>query len=196
MNTCSVESCPDPARTKGMCPKHYQRMRRSGHPLMVRRDCRDCGKEFNYEATNGRRRFFCEQCAERHTRLKNARYAHRQSVAISEEPEFYVRLQAYRFRSNIRRYGITPEQFDQMLHDQSGLCAICGDKPDPDGRGAYARLHIDHCHATGEVRSLLCGRCNQGLGYFRDDPNRLAAAAQYLMAHQSEQIEEIPCASA
>lgn len=184
--TCSVEECPSPVEVKGMCSKHYQRVRRHGHPTLVTRSCRECCAEFQYEPTNGVRRFLCAPCVGRNQQARWARYNHRQSAAATVEPEFYVRLQAYRFRSNIRRYGITPSDFDAMLAAQCGLCAICGDAPDPEGRGAYARLHIDHDHTSGAVRALLCGRCNSALGLFRDDPDLLRAAAAYLESHIME----------
>jgi hypothetical protein len=60
---------------------------------------------------------------------------------------------------------------------QDGRCAICRKKPQT-GR----RLSVDHDHKTGEVRGLLCTLCNQGLGYFKDDPGRLGAALEYLTA--------------
>ena len=72
-------------------------------------------------------------------------------------------------------YGITLEDFDLMLTRQHGVCAICRTKP-PE------RLSVDHCHATGKVRGLLCSKCNCGLGFFRDEPRRLRAAAKYLLA--------------
>ena len=56
-------------------------------------------------------------------------------------------------------YGISAEDFDAMLTEQNGCCAICGNKDD--GR----RLHVDHCHTTGKVRGLLCSPCNTKLGW-------------------------------
>ncbi len=64
-----------------------------------------------------------------------------------------------------KRYGITVEQYDAMLRQQNGLCAICGRAP------KRFRLAVDHDHETGEIRGLLCTRCNLGLGWFRDDPS-------------------------
>lgn len=70
------------------------------------------------------------------------------------------------------RYGISAEDFDTMAEKQGGECAICRDTPE--------KLFVDHCHDTGQVRGLLCNRCNLGLGKFRDDPALLEAALEYL----------------
>ena len=79
-------------------------------------------------------------------------------------------------------YGLTAEQFEQMLETQGGVCAICGtDEWDRSGRGP----NVDHDHATGAVRALLCTNCNHGLGKFRDDTALLLAAVKYLEAHAS-----------
>ncbi len=60
-----------------------------------------------------------------------------------------------------RKYGITMDQYAQMLAAQGGGCAICH-APPPTTRS----LAVDHCHATGVVRALLCGTCNRSLGYY------------------------------
>lgn len=75
----------------------------------------------------------------------------------------------------MRSYGITPEDYDRMVKEQSGVCAICGGPPQ--GRG---RLHVDHVHGSGSIRALLCSRCNPGIGMFKDNPDLLRAAAIYL----------------
>ncbi len=74
-----------------------------------------------------------------------------------------------------RRYRLGLEDYAEMLAAQAHACAICGVRPD-DARN----LVVDHCHATGAVRGLLCEACNGGLGFFRDRPERLERAAAYL----------------
>lgn len=77
-----------------------------------------------------------------------------------------------------RRYGITQAAYEQMYADQEGKCGICGDE--------HPILCVDHDHATGKARELLCGPCNRGLGKFRDDPKALRAAAEYIERHREE----------
>lgn len=74
-------------------------------------------------------------------------------------------------------YGITLDEFEQRLAEQGAVCAICGSIEVSEGR---SRLSVDHCHATGKVRGLLCSPCNKGLGSFRDKPELLRIAATYL----------------
>jgi hypothetical protein len=69
--------------------------------------------------------------------------------------------------------------YADMFDAQHGECAICG-RSTPGGPNRHDRLYVDHDHATGRVRGLLCMRCNVGLGYFRDDPELLATAIAYL----------------
>lgn len=79
----------------------------------------------------------------------------------------------------LRKYGITAADYQKMIVEQGGVCAIC--LCPPTGRDKrHLRLHVDHCHTTGRVRGLLCYRCNLGAGFFGDDPDRLERAAGYL----------------
>lgn len=70
------------------------------------------------------------------------------------------------------RYGVSRQQYDQMIVAQGGRCAVCGDPTE--------RLHVDHDHATGDVRGLLCRMCNQGLGFLRDNIEVMRSAVRYL----------------
>lgn len=74
-----------------------------------------------------------------------------------------------------RRYGIGADDYDRLLEAQRGACAIC--------RVPFSECgapHVDHCHGQGSVRGLLCSPCNRGVGHFKDEPERLMAAARYL----------------
>lgn len=73
------------------------------------------------------------------------------------------------------RYGITPEQYDEMLDAQGGVCAVCASEC-PTGQ----RLAVDHNHLTDAVRGLLCVNCNRGIGHFNDNQELLLAAVDYL----------------
>jgi hypothetical protein len=74
-----------------------------------------------------------------------------------------------------RNYGVTLEEKNKMIQDQGNKCGLCGNdfvnKKD---------THLDHCHASGKVRKVLCGSCNVGLGYFKDNPELLKKAAEYI----------------
>lgn len=75
------------------------------------------------------------------------------------------------------RYGITYEQYKDMLKEQNHKCFLCGaDEVDV----TRSKLCVDHCHATGKIRKLLCHSCNCGLGHFNDDPEILKKAVAYL----------------
>lgn len=88
----------------------------------------------------------------------------------------------------VAKHGMTISQFDDLLEQQGGACAICGTEP---GRQRFA---IDHDHACCPskyscgacVRGLLCGNCNAGIGMMGDDPTRVLAAANYLSAERAE----------
>lgn len=92
--------------------------------------------------------------------------------------EQYERVRSYEKKFHRERrlkyqFGITPEQYDSMFAAQGGVCAICA-------RATKQNLSIDHCHATGNVRALLCHNCNKGLGMLQDSPKLLETAAAYV----------------
>jgi hypothetical protein len=81
----------------------------------------------------------------------------------------------------LERYGITYEQYKEMLKEQNHKCYICG-TDEVDSRNG--KLCVDHCHKTGQVRKLLCHNCNCGLGHFSDSVDTLTAALDYLKSHR------------
>lgn len=74
-------------------------------------------------------------------------------------------------------YGMTEEQYQNMLKEQGNVCALCG-KPPAEGR--YGKLYIDHDHETKEVRGLIHLGCNVLIGYAFEDPEVLQSAIEYL----------------
>jgi len=105
-------------------------------------------------------------------------HAHRETIA-----ETRLRMLFGRSAAKLR---------NAMLDHQGFQCAICA-HPDGIGHGkcrATQRLAVDHCHFSGQVRGMLCSRCNRGLGYFtdpvtkRDSITNLQNAVQYLLDHQ------------
>lgn len=90
-----------------------------------------------------------------------------------ENPEKYQEID---FRNDLKRYGLTPEDYNKMFESQNGLCACCGISHENFRRG----LHVDHDHTTGQVRALLCTKCNPGIGYFDDSVEKLEMAIKYL----------------
>lgn len=88
---------------------------------------------------------------------------------------------AYTSRYLQRAYGITTQDYRCIHTEQNGKCAICG------GEGFVmnterhkAKLVVDHDHATGQIRGLLCHNCNRALGLFHDNTETLEAAIRYL----------------
>lgn len=74
-------------------------------------------------------------------------------------------------------FGLTLEAYDAMLAAQGGVCAICCK---PESHRSTKNLAVDHCHATGKIRGLLCYRCNTLIGYAKDSASTLRAAVIYL----------------
>jgi hypothetical protein len=81
-----------------------------------------------------------------------------------------------------KMFGISFENYAALHALQKGKCAICNEEEKSSIRGKVLNLAVDHCHETGAIRGLLCGKCNTGLGSFRDDPKLLRRAIAYLAA--------------
>jgi len=86
-------------------------------------------------------------------------------------------------RTRLKCYNLTLADYDRMLAQQGGRCAICG-STDPGGK--LVHFAVDHDHVTGIARALLCNKCNMALGLMGDNPEQLESAARYLRVFQGE----------
>lgn len=91
------------------------------------------------------------------------------------------RYQTTKLKNDLKKYGLTLENYQHLVEAQDGRCAICGNQP--------KRLHIDHDHASNVVRSLLCHHCNTAIGLFKESPEVLEKAIKYLAQHSSTSIQ-------
>ena len=127
------------------------------------RTCSKCGEtkpltDFYKTGKGERRHGSCKTCF-------------KAKVAADKDP---VRL---RDLSLQRLYGITSEDYDEILESQGRVCGKCKRSP-PDHRKKF--LAVDHCHKTGKVRGLLCDNCNRGIGLLGDTVESLTEAVEYL----------------
>lgn len=137
--------------------------------------CSRCGLEkpldrFSRDLRSGGYRQPCKDCTNLRLRTpeQRAKQAAAQRVWRRTHPE-------RNWAMYLRKWGLTPETYEVMAEAAGGLCAICR-QPCPTGQ----RLSVDHDHATGRVRGLLCRTCNVGIGNLKDDPALLARAILYL----------------
>ncbi len=100
---------------------------------------------------------------------------HGRSYYLANREGLIEYQKAYNANTRHRRYGLSAEEYEGLIALQGSACGICGEPPVDGGT-----LFIDHDHKTGAPRGLLCSRCNTGLGFFSDDPDRLRSAASYV----------------
>lgn len=207
---CAVNGCDRVSHCRGWCTLHYERWRTHGNPEKVlarrrlpRRDpaafdaegktCSTCNRYMPLDAYFKRAKaadglmYRCKDCCRD---AYNKRYAddpnfrERRAKHHREHYDANAEKIRNRRRRNLSKYGMTMEQFEVLNLSQNGLCAICGEPPYKDQEDPRKkRLSVDHNHETGLVRGLLCDSCNIGIGMFRDSPERLQSAIDYLKAY-------------
>ncbi len=159
----SVTLCP-----KDACRRADYRLKKgivSPPPVIVdgRRRCNRCGETKSvdeFPKRNNRRSGVQSQC---------------KSCCAAQLREYNASPEGRSVRY-MREYGVDVVWFKDTLDRQGGCCACCG-TPAPDD---IFEMVLDHDHETGVARGILCRLCNVGIGSFRDDPDRLRAAAKYL----------------
>lgn len=158
------------------------------------RKCTKCGKEkpvTEFYADSSRpsgKHHWCKKCCVEYSReyrtknhtvlLENARKhytEHKEEVRVRRSKRYANNPSVYREAKLKREFGITLEEYDSVLQNQGGVCAICGKVP-----SESKPLGVDHNHETGKVRGLLCDNCNLILGLAHDNSDILSKAAIYL----------------
>lgn len=169
--TCRSLACDRPAITRGLCYGHYSRLRKGQEidtPLVKAR------KRGTATARNELGQRQCLNCKKW---LPEESY-----VSSTASDGLSVNCKDCRVGYRLRRYSITTREFNQILEDQGGVCAICK------GSSGKRNFHVDHDHSccpAGEscgkcIRGLLCSRCNTALGLLKDEEKLLRAAIDYL----------------
>lgn len=134
----------------------------------------------------------CRRCGCQITKA-NVTYSGRGVIAYCRPCNRYMRRHVYRNdadsdkRRNYRlmkEFEMTLEQYNEMLTNQKGVCAICK-KKNNNGKN----LSVDHDHKTDKIRALLCNNCNAILGLAGDDKQVLADCLSYLIKHTNFEEE-------
>jgi hypothetical protein len=203
--TSGQKRCPDCQLThdRKMSREHEARKRDAARKSW---NCVDCGA--GLPQPKGRPKLRCEPCAEIHNKAQDRE----RNKKWSENPgrkaydAEWRKNNAERVRASQQKYndanpgrdrfyrlrilyGLTQDQFDAMLAEQGGVCALCGNPPATEGAKTTPVLHVDHDHVTNRVRQLLCHTCNQGIGLLCDDPALLRKAADYIEYHAKQAAE-------
>ena len=165
-----------------------------------RTHCEDCGVDIT---DRGRAAFVCELCAKERNRASAQRH-------VDKDPEAHLQRVTARWASKskdertrvsriqmLKKYGLTQDQYDEILAAQGGVCAICKSPETHKYRGVVIQMPVDHDHACcdtnkktcGECRrGIICHDCNAGIGYFNDDVERMQAAIEYLMFWREQRV--------
>lgn len=173
MKQCSESDCDLRPLSRGLCNKHYLKLRfseRLAQPIPLgEKTCKVCGqsKSFaDFAVHGGCRDGFrpdCKQCTAKYQKTQRKNYR----GPISRR---------YTLKKN---FGITEQQYADMLASQNGKCAICGLKKSSTKISNF--LSVDHDHETGAIRGLLCAPCNTGIGMLKDNPSLLQKGIDYLL---------------
>lgn len=152
------------------------------------RNCVVCNKAFQPMQKTGPGRTWCSETC-KHVMNGNPKRLKRHLEGKPEDAASITEARRGRQRWGLKRdFGMTVEQYEAMHENQNGLCAIC-EKPETAKNNfdtSARKLAVDHDHATGKIRALLCTRCNTMLGLADDATATLAKAIEYLKSHTGD----------
>jgi hypothetical protein len=140
--------------------------------------CKPCLVEYQrdwYERNKEHARAYAREYQNQPDRLEQRRKYNRERYQRSTVVRERVRSE-YLYRT----FGLTLDEYNELLVKQAGKCAVC-QKLCKSGR----QLAVDHDHITNRVRGLLCMNCNRAIGWLQDDPELIAAAMRYVLTHRS-----------
>lgn len=132
-----------------------QKAKKEGSQFYIGNPCRKCKTTKRYAHSKK-----CFECSTHLNELKK------------KEPEKYAEVKKKWWLKNT--YGLTLDQYNEILKSQNYQCALCGLELKVD-----KQTHIDHCHETNKIRGILCNHCNLGIGHLRHDPALIRKAALY-----------------
>lgn len=127
---------------------------------------------------------YCSDC--RQSKTEDSYYKnHKRKDGLSSrcKPCFLKRKSKYSRNHKYVRYGITNDQYKEMFLSQNGTCFICKQPETLKDKRGIRSLAVDHDHSNGQVRSLLCSKCNRGIGCFNDNSELMIQASQYVTFH-------------
>jgi len=137
----------------------------------LRNTCRECRKKYNQAHRVKKAEYNKEYLRIHGTKIREGQKKYRQT----EHGKLMCR------KGDLKKsFGITLEDFDKMVENQNGVCAICGNI---NIKGH--KLCVDHNHETGEIRALLCDHCNHLLGCAKENIIVLQSAINYLHDYSS-----------
>lgn len=193
---CAVEGCDKPSFAKNLCTIHYERAQ---HPLNHSWRLLRSRHPGQYPAPWDRFDAFLADVGER-PHPKSQLRRNDVDTPWSKDNIYWTtpvnpgrdsytpeqRSDYAREHNLVTKFGITGTQRAGLMAAQGGVCAICLRPPSRirPKTGKLIDLAVDHDHATGVIRGILCTDCNTSLGLMDDSPVRLRAAATYLDRHQ------------
>ena len=148
-----------------MCPNHPDR------PVKTRGLCGSCYGKWLYNSNPEFRERQRQNAKSYYDNNKDYFYEQNKKNRLEKPEQYKAMIRKYQ----LKKYGLTETDYENMLEQQGNKCAICNGS-DFGEKGPT----IDHCHTTGQVRGILCGKCNKGIGLLNDDISIMNNAIDYL----------------